>query len=97
MTAAWAEAGSAALSIQLIEDLDKLVATAAQGVARVKIDSLNVIDSGDGKTLSAYMSAYPNMLGAIFQAVDRTTGIDIPKAIAQGSVVPKTPQTEEKA
>ncbi|MFN8218714.1 MAG: SPFH domain-containing protein [Fimbriimonadales bacterium] len=97
MTAAWAEAGSAALSIQLIEDLDKLVATAAQGVSRVKIDSLNVIDSGDGKTLSAYISAYPNMLGAIFEAVNHTTGIDIPKAIAQGSVVPKNLQTEEKA
>lgn len=81
-TSAWNEAGQAALSIQLIEDLDKILATAAQGVQRIKIDHLSLIDSGDGKTLSSYVAAYPAMLNAIFDAVSQTTGINILDAIS---------------
>lgn len=81
-TSAWNDAGEAALSIQLIEDLDKILAATAKGVQRVKIDKLSMIDSGDGKTLSAYVSAYPAMLQAILDAVGTTTGIDIRKAIS---------------
>ena len=51
-------------------------------VARVQVDSLSVIDGGDGKTLSAYLSAYPEMLKAVFSAVESTTGIDIPGEIS---------------
>ncbi|HMS54533.1 MAG TPA: SPFH domain-containing protein [Fimbriimonadaceae bacterium] len=85
---AWAEAGPSAQSIFLIEDLEKILATAAQGVHKVKVQHLNMIDTGDGKTLSNYVSAYPAMLSAIFQAVNETTGIDIPKSISS--------QVEEK-
>lgn len=79
---AWAEAGPSAESIFLIEDIEKILATAAQGVHKVKVEHLNMIDAGDGKTLSNYVSAYPAMLSAIFEAVNETTGIDIPKSIS---------------
>lgn len=82
MNAAWKEAGESALTIYLIEDIEKILANAARGVERVKIDSLQMIDGGDGRVLSSYIASYPAMLASILQAVKESTGIDIQKAIA---------------
>lgn len=88
MNSAWKEAGDSALSIYLIEDFEKILASAAKGVAKVKIDSLQMIDGGDGKVLSSYIASYPAMLQSIFDAVARSTGIDVPKAVAARSDAP---------
>ena len=53
-----------------------------RGVKKVEIKNVSVIDSGDGKTLSNYISAYPAMLGEVFAAVDKTIGIDIPGVLS---------------
>ncbi|MCC7381376.1 MAG: flotillin family protein [Deltaproteobacteria bacterium] len=82
---AWVDAGQNALSIYLIEDLEKILRQVAAGVAKVKVENLNMVDSGDGQTLAAYVSAYPAMLAAIFKAITDTTGIDIPKVISGGT------------
>lgn len=82
LSAAWREAGNSALTIYLIEDFEKILASASAGVAKVKVDGLSMIDGGDGKTLSGYVSSYPAMLGSIFEAVNVSTGINIPAAIS---------------
>jgi len=79
---AWVGAGENALSIYLIEDIENILTAAAAGVNKVKIQNLNIIDNGSGETLSSYVAAYPAMLASIFDAVAKTTGIDIPKAIS---------------
>jgi flotillin len=96
MTQAWAEAGPAAISIYLIEDIEKLLATAARGVAKVSIGNLSMIDGGDGKTLSAYVGAYPEMLGSIFDALNKTTGINVRDAIAASNGTGKGKQMDEE-
>lgn len=82
LTEAWADAGGEALGIYLMDDIEKILATAAQGVAKVRVNSVNLIDSGDGTTLANYVGAYPNMLATIFESVQRTTGIDIAGAVS---------------
>lgn len=79
---AWSGAGEDALSIYLIDDIEKILAAASRGVDKVKVSGLNIIDSGDGSTLPAILSAYPAMLSTIFAAVEKTTGIDIPQTIS---------------
>lgn len=79
---AWKDAGPTALQIALIEDIEKILATASQGVTKVKIEGLSMIDSGDGKVLSNYVSAYPAMLDSVFAAIEKTTGIDIPGTVS---------------
>ncbi|HXH59917.1 MAG TPA: SPFH domain-containing protein [Fimbriimonadaceae bacterium] len=79
---AWKEAGPSAMQISIIEDLEAIMESALKGVRKVDVKALNVVDSGDGRTLSNYISAYPNMLGEVFAAVDKTVGIDIPGALA---------------
>lgn len=79
---AWGHAGENAVSILLIEDIEKILRAASAGVGKIKIENLSIMDSGDGKTLSAYVAAYPQMLSAVFDAVAKTTGIDVPKALS---------------
>lgn len=83
MNTAWTEAGDQALAIYLIEEIEKILGKAAKGVAKIKIENLDMIDGGDGKVLSNYMSVYPEMLGSVLDAVTRTTGLDVRKAISQ--------------
>ncbi|MCA9524555.1 MAG: flotillin family protein [Myxococcales bacterium] len=82
LNAAWADAGEQAMGIYVIEGLEKILGQMAEGIERVKIQSLSLIDSGDGQTLSSYVAAYPAMLSVIFDAVTKTTGIDIPRIVA---------------
>ena len=82
MTAAWAEAGPNAKSIVLMDDIEKIFATAAKGVGKIRVNNLSMIDAGDGHTLSAYMSAYPAMLASLFDAVTLTTGINVTESIS---------------
>jgi flotillin len=80
--AAWVKAGPAAKQIALIQDLEKIFGAASEGVSKLKIDSITVIDNGAGDTLPNYIKAYPEMLHAIFRAVDQAVGIDIPGSVS---------------
>jgi flotillin len=97
MTEAWAEAGPSALSIYLIEDIERILATAAKGVSKVRVNNLSMIDGGDGQTLSAYVGSYPAMLTSVFDAVNKTTGIDIPGSIAAAQSMPPSPNGQAAA
>ncbi len=82
MYEAWHEAGPSAKQITLIEELDKLLGAATEGVRKVQVENLQVIDSGDGQTLPNYFAGFPLMLGTVFDAIEKTTGIDIPGAVS---------------
>jgi flotillin len=90
MNDAWNEAGESALSIYVIEDIEKILASVAKGVSKVKVDKLNMIDGGNGEVLAAYVSSYPAMLRSIFAAVTDITGIDIRKAISRNDSAAET-------
>jgi len=101
----WQKAGPSAKQIALIEELDKILAAAVSGVSKVKVENLSIIDSGSGRSLPNYLSAYPDMLQSVFEAVDRTIGINIPGSIsgreqaaieAAASLVTESKQEESK-
>lgn len=96
MNTAWNEAGDSALSIYVIEDIEKILASVARGVSKVKIDNLNMIDGGDGQVLTSYVASYPAMLGSIFNVVAETTGIDIRRAISRNGAVSGNGQAVEE-
>ncbi len=79
---AWQEAGPNARQISIIENLESILGAATEGVKKVQIKAINVIDSGDGQTLKNYIAAYPGMLSAVFDSVNDTVGIDIPGSLS---------------
>lgn len=80
--ASWQKAGPNAKQISLIEELEKIIAAAAKGVKKVTVDQISIIDSGDGKGMTSYLSSYPAMLDAVFAAVDKTVGINVTDIIS---------------
>lgn len=80
--AAWAAAGDNAMSIYLIEEIEKILGQVTDGVGKVKVKNIRMIDGGSGEVLSNYVNAYPQMVGALFDAIAATTGIDIPRTLA---------------
>ncbi|MBU0551197.1 flotillin family protein [Myxococcota bacterium] len=97
LRAAWAQAGDAAMQIYVIDQLEHILEVATEAVGRVHIDHLNLIDGGDGRTLAAYIGAYPAMLDAVFAAIARTTGVDVPQVLTRAGVAaPALPVALEK-
>lgn len=97
---AWTDAGTDALAVYLIDEIEGLLREAAKGVGKFHVGSVNVIDSGRGQVLAAYAANYPALLKLVFDSVAETTGIDIPKAISgaglTGSLAASSETKQEK-
>lgn len=83
MNEAWKLAGDQALQIALIEDLEKLISAAADGVTKVKVNQVQMIGSTDSHMLQNYVKGYGESLTAVLDMVSKTTGIDITKTISK--------------
>jgi flotillin len=94
MHAAWSDAGTEAMTVFLIDEIEEILRTASQGVSKVHVESVNVIDSGRGQVLANFASNYPALLKLIFDSVAQTTGIDIPKTISGLQKAPAPAQQE---
>ena len=82
----WQEAGPNALQLAILEDIENILQAAANGVKKMNVQNLSVIDAGDGNALPNYMNSHLVMLDKVLEAVDKTTGIDIRKSLTSGEV-----------
>ena len=64
--------------MQNLEEIFGKVTAAAQNL---KVSEVNLIDSGDGQTLPAYISSYPATVGALLAQIRDTLGVDIGEII----------------
>lgn len=73
----WQEAGAAASEVFLAQQIEMVLQQAAQIPNRVHLQQVNVIDNGDGKSLSSFVNAYPETLRRFLDQVDQTLGIKV--------------------
>ncbi len=85
VASAWREAGDDALTMFLLEDLDRILGAAAESVAHLRPAAVNIIDSGDGAALAAYFNSYSEMFRSVLDSVESMTGISVTKAIGGAS------------
>jgi flotillin len=85
MAKVWAEAGANARDIFLIRQLEQITATVVRSVGAIEVGEVNIIDSGDGKALPAYLASFPASVSAILAALKDTIGVDVPAALARSS------------
>lgn len=74
---AWAEAGDGAKPIFLIQQLDMILRQVVNRVGNIRVNSVNLVDQGDGSSLPSYVSSYPATVSAILKELDSVTGIDV--------------------
>ena len=89
VAAAWQDSGGRAMDMFVLQHLDQIFGDVAKAATRIKVEQVNLIDGGDGKTIPAYAAAYPATMAALFEQVGRTLGVDIAKVITGTS--PTTP------
>jgi flotillin len=81
VASAWHDSGGRAMDMFVLQHLDQIFGDVARAATRVKVEQVNLIDGGDGKTIPAYAAAYPATVTALLEQVTRTLGIDIAKVI----------------
>ncbi|MEN9254851.1 MAG: SPFH domain-containing protein, partial [Gloeomargarita sp. SZTDM-1c_bins_89] len=88
LQALWQEYGQDANAILIIQQLETLLQTAAQVPQKLRVGQVQVIDGGQGQTLSALMRAYPDLVRQFLHQADQTLGLNLT------SVFPSTPPSQ---
>lgn len=81
---AWAESSGKAMEMFVLQHLDEILAQVTKAASRMRVGEVNLIDSGDGKTMPAYLASYPAAVGALLEQVSKTLGVDVPRLLAGG-------------
>lgn len=73
----WQEMGSDASELFVIQQLEAVLNEAVQIPKRLHVDKINVVDNGDGQSLTSLVSVYPEILQQFLASVNQTLGIDV--------------------
>jgi flotillin len=73
----WQSTGKDAKELFLIQQLETVLAQAVTIPEKLKLDKVNVIDNGDGKSLASLVNVYPEIIAQFFNSVNDTLGIDV--------------------
>lgn len=79
---AWQQSRGQAMDLYVLQHLDEIFGKVADAARRLKVNEVNLVDSGDGKTLPAYLSAYPATISALLSEVCTTLGVDIGRILS---------------
>jgi flotillin len=74
---AWGETQGRAMDMYVLQHLEEIFGAVAQAARGLQVREVNLIDAGDGKTMPAYLAAYPAAVGSLLREVSRTLGVDI--------------------
>jgi flotillin len=74
---AWRDTGGKAMDMFVLQNLDEIFGRVADAARKIKVREVNLIDSGDGSTLPAYVSAYPATVATLMAELTRSLGVDI--------------------
>lgn len=81
---AWSKAGPAAEEMFLINKLEDITRIVVEGVRRIEVGPIELIDGGDGQALPRLAAAYPTAVAAVLRSLFETTGVDITALLARG-------------
>ena len=73
----WQSTGKDAKELFLIQQLETVLEEAIAIPERLKLDKVNVIDNGDGKSLASLVNVYPEIVAQFLNSVNNTLGIDV--------------------
>jgi flotillin len=80
---AWTKAGPSATDMFLINKIEDITQIVVDGVRRIQLGPIDLIDGGDGQALPRLAAAYPEAVAAVLRSLFETTGVDITALLAQ--------------
>ncbi|MEO1211102.1 MAG: SPFH domain-containing protein [Cyanobacteria bacterium J06638_20] len=73
----WQQTGSDASELFLIQQIEMVLKEAAKVPNRLHLHNVNVIDNGDGRSLTGLVNTYPEMVQRFLTQVEQTLGIAV--------------------
>nr|WP_139253638.1 flotillin family protein [Hydrococcus rivularis] len=73
----WQETGRDTSEIFLIQQLETVLKEAVKIPGRLHLDNINVVDNGNGKSVSTLVKVYPEIVAQFLESVKQTLGIDV--------------------
>jgi len=83
---AWDAAGDKASEVFLVQQVDHILTDVAKVTEGLQVDRVNIIDSGDGKSLARYVGMYPAIVSEILSRIKDTVGVDVPAILSPESI-----------
>jgi flotillin len=80
----WGESGAAGRELFVLQNLEKLVAHAADRVASGSVGQLSVVDGGDGRSYTQAVAMYPAAVGRVLEELGQLLGVDM-RALLRGA------------
>ncbi len=77
MTQVWQDAGDAAMDVFILQRMEQVMGKVAEAARQVEVREVALIDGGSGRTLPNYVSAFPGIVGGVFEEMRDSVGIDI--------------------
>lgn len=77
MTDVWQEAGDAAMDVFVLQRMEQIMEKVAEAANQVEVREVALIDGGSGETLPNYVSAFPGIVGGLFEEMRESVGLDI--------------------
>jgi flotillin len=82
ITQAWKDCGDSAMNIFVLQRIEGILGQVAHSTKDLKVHEVSLMDSGEGKALSSYVSAYPAVVGSVLREVCNTLGVDLSGALS---------------
>ncbi|MCF3626313.1 flotillin family protein [Planktothrix agardhii 1801] len=73
----WKETGSDASELFNLQQIEMILREAAKVPNRVKLQNINVIDSGDGKSVAGVVNIYPEIFRQFLETVEHILGVKL--------------------
>ncbi|MCL2925262.1 MAG: flotillin family protein [Trichodesmium sp. MAG_R04] len=73
----WQETGKDAAELFYLQQISMILRESAKIPGQVKLENVNVIDSGDGKSIASLINAYPEIFRQFLKNVNQTLGVDV--------------------
>lgn len=77
ITAAWKENQADAMDMVAVQHIDDIFAQVTEAAGAIQAKQVNILDSGDGKTIANYVDAYPQTVATLLARISDTFGIDV--------------------
>ncbi|HUH05094.1 MAG TPA: SPFH domain-containing protein [Kofleriaceae bacterium] len=78
---AWAATKGRAMDMYILQHLDDIFGQVTRAAGRLDVGEVNLVDSGDGSTMPAFMASYPAAVTALLDQVSNTIGVDISRVL----------------
>ena len=81
VASAWSESEGNAMDMYVLQNLEEIFSQVTSAARNLKVREVNLVDSGDGDTIPAYVGSYPATVTELISEISKAIGVDITRVM----------------